>query len=84
MLVCGSLLGSILNVHTTAEKLGPSRDTVGISICLLKLKALLVNITLKESYTKNKMGGHPERHITDPRNTTMEETSRRQMNGGVF
>jgi hypothetical protein len=31
-------------------------------------------LTLKESYTKNKMGGHPERHITDPRNTRLEET----------
>jgi len=29
--------------------------------------------------TKNKMGGrHPGGHITDPRNTRMQETSRRQ------
>jgi hypothetical protein len=36
---------------------------------------------------KNKMGGRrPEGHITDPRNTKMEETTRRQrrMEGGVF
>jgi hypothetical protein len=31
-------------------------------------------LTLKESYTKNKMGGRSERHITDPRNTRLEET----------
>ena len=30
------------------------------------------------------MGGCPERHITDPRNTRLEEKSRRQKNGGVF
>jgi hypothetical protein len=39
--VCGSLLGSILNVHATAEKLGPSKDTVEISICHLNLKLYL-------------------------------------------
>ena len=36
--------------------------------------------------TKNKIGGRPERHITDPRDTIMEEKSRKvkEKNGGVF
>jgi len=30
------------------------------------------------------MGGHPERHITYPRNTRLEETSRRRRMEGVL
>jgi hypothetical protein len=38
MLVSGSVLGSIINVHTKPEKLLPSKDKIGVWNCPLKIK----------------------------------------------
>jgi hypothetical protein len=42
MLVSEILLGSNLNVHAKPEKLRPLGDTIGISICPLKVKLCIL------------------------------------------
>jgi hypothetical protein len=44
------------------------------------------NFIIRDQWENQKKIGRcrPEKHITDPRNKRMEETNRRQKNGGVF
>jgi hypothetical protein len=59
MLVSVYLVDRNLNVHATAEKLGPSRDTIGIiNGCLLhgKMENIKIKLVFKSPLLKANLG----------------------------